>query len=64
MLKNGCYLPVHFSNDLKKLLEEFSKQLGIPQSRIVENILSIQLPIYVNDYLIKKSFLEAENANY
>lgn len=59
-LKNGCYLPVHFSDDMKSLLVKFSDSIGIPQSRIVEYILSIQLPIYVNDYLAKK-LLEESN---
>ena len=58
MLTKGCYLPVHFSDNMKELLEKFSSELHIPQSRICEYILSIQLPIYVNDYIVKKSMEE------
>lgn len=50
MLKNGCYLPVHFSDDLKKLLVKFSDKIGCPQSKVCEQILSIELPRYVESY--------------
>lgn len=53
MLKNGCYLPVHFSDDLKQLLEKFSNKVGCAQSKVCEQILSIELPHYVESYCKK-----------
>lgn len=53
MLKNGSYLPVHFNDDLKKLLEKFSDKVGLPQSKVCEQILSLELPLYVESYCKK-----------
>lgn len=62
-LKNGSYLPVHFSDDLKKLLENFSNKIGMPQSKICEQILSLELPRYVESYLNKMEVVNETSTN-
>lgn len=57
-IKNGVYLQVYFSPDLKSLLEKFSYKISMSQSKICRQILEIELPKYVEAYIRK---MEVEN---
>lgn len=52
-IKNGVYLQVFFSQELKDLLERFSKKVSMSQSKICRQILEIELPLYMANYLNK-----------
>lgn len=53
-LKNGCYLPVHFTDEMKLMLEKFADELKRPQSKVCEMILQIELPKYVEHFEKRK----------
>lgn len=57
-VKNGVYLQVFFSPKMKELLKKFSDKISMSQSKICRQILEIELPKYVEEYLKK---LEVEN---